>query len=492
MSDKNIRINKEIDLSNLPKNKRGNVDWRKSTGLIVNFTYGNITGFFKILSCNVKTCKCTILYKENEYELYYGRIYSCSLGGILKYSPEFKYNVGYIDENDLEILDAEYRYENRRQKKYYKYKCLTCGCINYKKEENIGKSNCPVCSKSPKKVVKGINDIGTVAQWMVPYFYNKNDAYINFPNTSKKVTMICPKCKSIHKNVSISSVYSSGKLSCRCQDGWSYPNKFVAEFLKQLNIKYECEKTFSWSNGKRYDDYIEFENKKIIIENQGNIHYEETGLTSLSLEQIQENDKYKMNLAINNGIDYYIYLDCRKSEQEFIKKSILNSQLPNILNFKHDLIDWDKCGIVSNKSTVFDICNYKYMFPECTSSDIAKYFKPISIKTVIRYLKIGTKYGWCNYDTTKEMKISRENGTKSKPIHCISDNTYYRNAKICSEKMSLNSRNIRSVCLGEYNTYKGFIFKYISKEEFNDYKCEHSDKCYGNFFDLDKQKPQKL
>ena len=48
-----------------------------------------------------------------------------------------------------------------------------------------------------------------------------------------------------------------------------------------------------------------------------------------------------MELALRNGIDEYIIIDCRKSNLNWIKNNILDSSLVNI--FKLDDIDWELC-----------------------------------------------------------------------------------------------------------------------------------------------------
>ena len=73
--------------------------------------------------------------------------------------------------------------------------------------------------------------------------------------------MICPDCNRIHKNKLIHDVYNNGLLTCPCQDGWSYPNKFMYSLLEQIGVDFQAEKIFDWSDGRKYDDYIEYKKK---------------------------------------------------------------------------------------------------------------------------------------------------------------------------------------------------------------------------------------
>ena len=95
-------------------------------------------------------------------------------------------------------------------------------------------------------------------------------------------------------------------FKCRlCDDGFSYPEKFVYNFLKQLNIPVITQlnkKHFSWIGSYRYDFYLN--QCDCIIETHGKQHYiDDHGMDRLLKEQ--ENDKNKEQLARNNGIQNY-------------------------------------------------------------------------------------------------------------------------------------------------------------------------------------------
>ena len=50
----------------------------------------------------------------------------------------------------------------------------------------------------------------------------------------------------------------------------SYPNKFLFSFFEQLGANFTPEKTFDWSENRRYDDYIILPNgETLICENHG-------------------------------------------------------------------------------------------------------------------------------------------------------------------------------------------------------------------------------
>ena len=70
--------------------------------------------------------------------------------------------------------------------------------------------------------------------------------------------------------------------------------------LSQLKISYEPEKSFDWIDKRYYDQYIE--QGSIIIENHGGYHYADKGRG----KYVQENDIYKKEQALKNGINHYI------------------------------------------------------------------------------------------------------------------------------------------------------------------------------------------
>lgn len=145
------------------------------------------------------------------------------------------------------------------------------------------------------KVVKGINDIPTTSPWMISYFQDGYEEASNYTNNSnKKIYPRCPNCGQISlKQYKINKIFTKHGFSCKCSDGISYPEKFVSEFLNQLNVNYISQvstNTLYWlSKNIRYDFYIP--DKNIIIEANGKQHYEYNNWTGRTLNQEQENDK---------------------------------------------------------------------------------------------------------------------------------------------------------------------------------------------------------
>lgn len=259
------------------------------------------------------------------------------------------------------------------------------------------KFGCPYCSGS--RLLVGFNDMWTTNPELAKLLANSGDGYKYFPMSSIKVNWICPECENLVKNRSISQVNGYG-LSCpSCSDGVSFGERFIYNLFKLKEIAFDFESPYSWSQRKRYDFYLPEYNW--IIEVHGKQHYEE-GFVAIpearNLKEEQENDRLKEELAKNNGIDNYIVIDARYSTVEWIKNSILNSDIMNIVGD----VDFAKIGELSSKSFVKIACDL-WNSKEYSVEDISEIMK-ISNTTTRRYLKRGTENKWCDYVATDRSK----------------------------------------------------------------------------------------
>lgn len=378
----------------------------------------------------------------------------------------YKYKNGDIIKgkySDILIFDQiRIKYNNGKTTKGYIYKCLKCNNTEKITEVQIeNKTGCNMCCPSSQKIIQGINDIATTDKWLIPYFKNVDDIYKYSHMSNKRILMICPHCGE-EKLRCISKLYTEG-LACSCGDKVSYANKFVTSLIRQLNIEFETEKVFEWSNPKRYDVYV---SNNMIIENHGIQHYEESP-RGLSLKEEQENDRYKKEIALENGIkeENYIIIDCRKSDSEFIKQNILNSNLNNIFNLSK--IDWNKCHEFACNNLVKIACEHKNNNPELTTTDIGK-LMGFSTGSIRRWLKKGSILKWCKYDSIDEMRKNAINNRILKSIISFDTGLIFESARDIEKNSieifgtKLDYRNISAVCLDKQKTHKGFTFKYTS------------------------------
>lgn len=362
------------------------------------------------------------------------------------------YNIGDV-VNDQEILEQTYAVDKNGWKhKAYIVKCLKCGYIydHPKSENNLKKYHCEVCTG--RKVVPGINDIATTAQWMIKYLKNPEDAQRYTYGSNEKVPMICPECKQYEKVMSLNTLYRNG-FGCKfCSDGISYPEKFIANLLKQLEIDFIAQLSrcyFKWCDKYRYDFYIL--HKNIIIEVNGRQHYDNA--FNKTSEDQKEIDKIKKDLAISNGIRNYVELDCRESTMEWIKQSIVDSGLQDILDVDFNDVDWDKIESDSLKSNVFIACELWNKNETFTTEDIGKILNLASV-TILKYLKKGTKIGICDYTSEKGKK--RRDMKKIGKVALNAKKIFYDGLVYDSLKIFSNSINKSETAVGKW--VKGACF----------------------------------
>ena len=311
-----------------------------------------------------------------------------------------------------------------------------------------------------------LNIIWNKAPWMIDLGVSEEDAKKYTIGSDKKIEVKCPDCGRI-KKATPKMIHLKHSIGCSCGDGISYPEKLMESVLIQTCIKYERQYKIDESKNKMYDFYLTDYN--IIIETHGGQHYEEGGgFPGKSLKEEQENDKFKKELALSNGISRYIIIDCRKSELEYIKNNILNSELNELFDFSK--VDWVKCGEYASSNLVKEVCNYYNKHPEFFTSDLAKEFGVCKV-TIANYLKIGTQLGWCKYDSREEARRrSRRSGKLigerlSKPIAQFTLDgeliKTYPSAHEAERQTGIRQCNISECCRGKRKTANGYMWKFV-------------------------------
>lgn len=228
-----------------------------------------------------------------------------------------------------------------------------------------------------------------------------------------------------------------------------------------------------------YDFIFESKTEQYIVETHGLQHYEENANFKMNLKEVQKNDKFKKELALNNGIkeENYIVIDCRKSELDWIKTNILKSNLINVFDLYN--IDWAKAVEYAYNNLVKIACEYKRDNPDLTTGDIGNLMS-IQGQIIRKWLKQSSEiWDWCNYNPKEEQrKNGNKNGNKTNPIICLEKQIIFRSASECSRRaeiifgVHMNFSSICSVCRGDIEKYKGYKFKLVSnltEEEYMKY-----------------------
>ena len=315
---------------------------------------------------------------------------------------------------------------------------------------------CPVCSDPPKAIGPAPEYKNSI--WSSPHkeyfsrYLTEHQMKSYMPHSGKLIEIVCPDCGR-KKMIKPTQLVTYG-LGCVCGDKISFANKFVLDVLTQLKLSVTPEYTPEWSMRKRYDDYIETYN--LIVENHGIQHYVESKLGNQSLCDIQNNDLLKQAMAKENGIQHYIVLDCRYSSLEWIKNSIMSSQLPEILNFTEADIDWAQAARFASTNLIKEAAN---MYNSGISvKDIGQAMK-ISLTSIRKWLHLATEMQWCNYDGRATMMKFYD--TLKKRVLCVELNLTFDSVVDASKFISKSKSQVADCCLRPWTTAGGYHWQYI-------------------------------
>ena len=302
------------------------------------------------------------------------------------------------------------------------------------------------------------------APWMIEYMCNKKDAKKYSKQSNQYIKAKCPNCGYI-KDISISNLYQYGFSCPNCSDGISYPNKFMFNLLRQLNIRFKNEitkkdKGFDWIGNYRYDFYFENNNKKYFVEMDGGYHI---------YDDVKIIDEIKDRLAQEHGINI-IRINCMYhslNRLNYIKENILLSELPKVLNFNENDVDWAKCHSYGISSLVIQTC--KLWNNGVRNVNKISQIMSLSRLTIKRYLKECSENGMCDYDANY----------RKKHVTCNREINVYKQNKFCGtfisfKELSEKSESLFGVyfvksiisdcCHNKRLSYKGYTFVFADED----------------------------
>ena len=323
---------------------------------------------------------------------------------------------------------------------------------------------CPICSGH--RVLIGFNDLWTTHPEIAALLKNKDDGYKYSAGSNIKLWWICPFCGT-EKLASPNKVVVQKHFCTVCSHDTSYPEKFVSNLLHQFGIMFQKEKTFEWSDNKRYDFYLPIHH--CIIETHGKQHYTNSDFSYVGNKTYideQYNDSDKMFYAKEYGkISHYITLDCRQSEIGWIKHSIRESGLLEILQIIPDTVDWEECHEFAVDNLTKSICD---MYMNEKNIDTLCQIFHLSHNSIITKLKHGSQIGWCTYNPKEAvMQARKENGlrviqTRSKPVLQVDmDNNIIQEFSSIQEAQRKSSiSHIWDCIVGRRNSAGGYKWRY--------------------------------
>lgn len=476
----------KVYLDDLPKKESGKnkgcIDWKESIGHKVKFTYSGIADEIEIV--DYKKDFLTVKYQKEKISLRTGNFRRCQIGKLLgkKIRGRFEFDTGTIitdiTHGELKIISQIRISKGTATVKAYEYKCLICGNEDRISEYRILKKHgCNVCSRN-RKVVIGYNDLWTTNPETAKLLTCPQVGLEITSGMGTKEYFSCPECNYSETKI-IQSVTKFGFKCPKCSDGISYPEKFVFNMLLQLSVGSIRQKIFEWSinvksknemlNGnKKYDFYIPDFN--CIIEVHGKQHYKDGFHGARTLNEEQKNDTLKESLAKRNNIERYIVLDCSLSDPDYIKNSIINSDLANLINL--DEINWHYCHKYALSSLVKESCELWQL--NFGVNDISNKLS-LDKSTVRRYLKQGNKIGLCDYDPKEESRknlyFNQRKNQQARRISIVqltNNNQYIRewNSTVEAEKKLVVS-NVNAVLKGRQKSAGGY--KWMYKEDYEKY-----------------------
>jgi len=311
-----------------------------------------------------------------------------------------------------------------------------------------GGRNCPYCSN--QKILIGFNDMRTTNPELAKLLLNPEDGFKYTQNSNKKFNWKCPNCGEIIKNKTPNLINRAGLACPKCSDGFSYPEKVMYNLLKCLNIEFFWHIKFEWSNNKNYDFHIPSLN--LIIETHGGQHNITPFLNGgRTLQEEQENDRYKRELALSNGIEHYIEIDCRYSNIDYIKENIFDSKISKFLDISK--IDWESIHNDSRKSfylEIFKLRDKGHTVMEISKlltlnhTTVYKLFNRYNVSTIDKENLFKKRYNTVIYQLDKKNDIIK----------------IWNGFQFIEDELGFNKTKIRYACEGKQITAYGFIWRY--------------------------------
>ena len=265
----------------------------------------------------------------------------------MKHRP-YLYETGTVFQTvngDMTVVESSRVYSAGVWRKCYTLECGK-GHRYQVKEEYLKRGRlrtCKMCSHPP--IVETDPEF---AEWFVDKTIPENRSRYSHENAD----FYCQECGRIVKDKSIHTIYQRQYIPCPyCTNGISYPERYVMAVLTQMQVAFVYqhivhleEKIFF-----KYDFYDA--ERKIIIETHGPQHFlpgvfERFG--GYSLEKIQKIDRQKEKAARCTLKARYIYLDCRKSSPDWIRKQIEKK----LQIYPLEKIDWEKAAQEAKKSVL--------------------------------------------------------------------------------------------------------------------------------------------
>lgn len=332
----------------------------------------------------------------------------------------------------------------------------SCGTIFPRKPNKItakGRNcKCPICYGYKFGTPQiGINDLWTTHPEFAKLLKNPEDGFRYSKGCNDKTNFICPHCNGV-VNKPVYEVVSRGYLPCPfCSSGKSYPNRFMANLLRNLDIDFIPEYKIS-SHSYQFDFYFIINSQEYIVEMDGALGHGVKKWGGEKDVEGLERDLIKNKICLDNNIQI-IRIDCNYDNNrfEYIKDSILNSDLNLLFDFTS--IDFNFIDKLSTTSLIIDIANYWNSGVD--SYDELIRLTGLSHDTIRRYMKSACDNNYIKEtyeDVCKKIRLASNkkiSNSKSQPVMCDQTKEFF--ASIKDAKLKTGATSINGYLQGKFS-----------------------------------------
>jgi len=326
-------------------------------------------------------------------------------------------------------------------------------------------NGCPYCSN--RRVLVGYNNVGFTHPRIKDILLNKSDADIYSHGSKQKLEFVCGCGNRINKQ--LVTVVRQGLCCPICNDGISFGEKVMLNLLSDNGVNFKYDSTTNYSQGRRYDFILD--EISTIIEINGEQHYKRTfeTLSHRTLDEEQENDRLKEQLARENGIEHYYNIEVSDRNIDVLSNRI--RELGLLEKLKLCNVDWKEIEKKSLSSMIIFVCKAFDENPTFGNTELSNMFK-LSTATITKYLKIGQRLKLCSYNKDSMNERVAINNKKSKSIVQMDESycfirVYHSMSKAGIEVYNNRGtgRYIKDRCEGNESILKGYYWMYLEEYE---------------------------
>jgi hypothetical protein len=184
--------------------------------------------------------------------------------------------------------------------------CKKHGKFTQKAYHHLNNCGCPKCSYEKLSVENKFNKTEWIEKAVKKYGNRFDYSLVDYKCGNEEVKIICREHGEFCQLARAHLQGNSGCPECYISKG----EKRIKLFLKENNIKFDYQKTFDKCRNKNniklsFDFYIEINNRKFLIEYDGEQHYKSVEFFGgkKTFEKRKKYDKIKSKFAIDNKIN---------------------------------------------------------------------------------------------------------------------------------------------------------------------------------------------